>query len=263
VAGRTTRHRRDADHDPTTTDELLRWLYAPYNFGVFIPYLVTSTLGFGLATIAAAKVDPRVAFHFGTVWAWLLCRANFTRVTVRGREKADPKRSYVIMSNHQSHFDSLAFYGHWGRQFRWVMKQELRKVPGLGRACEDIGHIYIDRSDRAKAIASLERASKSLPAGTSIMIFPEGHRSDDGRLGELKKGGFMIALEMGLPILPLTIHGAGRVLPGKSLRLLPGSIEITVHDPIETASYEGDRDRLMADVRAAIASALPPHLRGD
>ncbi len=236
---------------------LVRVAYAPYSTLIFTPFLGISTLFWGATAWAVAQRNPHLAFHCGTIWAWCLCRANFTSVKVIGREQARPDQSYIIMCNHQSHFDALAFYGHWGRQFRWVMKQELRKVPGLGPACEAIGHIYIDRSDRQKAIASLEAARDRLEPGVSVLFFPEGSRSRDGSLGEFKKGGFIMAQTMGLPILPVTITGSQRVLPSQSLSLLPGRICIRVHRPIDTASYgEDERDRLMEDVRAAIASGL-------
>ena len=106
-------------------------------------------------------------------------------------------------------------------------------------------------------MASLREAQRKLPPGVSIMIFPEGKRSPDGQLQPFKRGGFVMAEELGLPILPVTIRGTGRVLPKNSLRLLPGRIDIVVHDPIDPAAYGPDgRDRLMADVRAAIESGL-------
>jgi 1-acyl-sn-glycerol-3-phosphate acyltransferase len=236
---------------------LARAVYFPYEVVFFLPFLGTSTLFWGATAWLIARRNPHLGFHCGTAWAWSLCRANFTRVTVEGREKADPNQSYVIMSNHQSHFDVLAFYGHWGRQFRWVMKQELRKVPGLGPACEAIGHIYVDRSDHQKAIASLQAARRRLEPGVSILFFPEGSRSNDGSLGPFKKGGFVMAQQMGLPILPVTITGSHAVLPSHSFNLLPGTIRIQVHQPIDTMAYaESERERLMEDVRAAIASGL-------
>lgn len=241
--------------DPTR--ELLSLLYFPYNGLVVIPFFGASTIFWGVAAVLSSRFSQRLGFHCGTAWAWSTCRINFTRVRVHRRERADPGQSYVIMSNHQSHWDTLAFYGHWGRQFRWVIKNELRKVPGLGWGCDAVGHIFIDRSNRERAIESLREASKKLEPGVSIMIFPEGKRSPDGRLQEFKKGGFVMAEEMGLPILPVSISGSHRVLPKNTLRLLPGSIDITVHDPIDPADYgAGQRDQLMADVRAAINRGL-------
>lgn len=231
---------------------------------VFIPVLGTLTFSLGLMTIGLAQVNKRAAFHCGTLWAWALCRANGTKVVVRGRRKADPNQSYIIMSNHQSHFDILALYGHLWRQFRWVMKQELRKVPVLGWACDEIGHIYIDRSDREKSIASLRRAQERLESGVSIIFFPEGARSRDGSLGEFKKGGFIMALEMGLPILPISVSGAREILPSKSMALRRGGrIDVMVHEPIDTSSYSHETiEQLMGEVRRSIAAGLTVDERG-
>jgi 1-acyl-sn-glycerol-3-phosphate acyltransferase len=246
-----------------TRRAVLRWLYVPYCVLCFVPFLAATTIFWGIAAVLTSLVSQRLGFHCGTVWAWCLCRANLTWVRVRGREHAKPGQSYVIMSNHQSHFDVLAFYGHWGRQFRWIMKEELRKVPGLGWGCAAVGHIFVDRSDREKAIASMRAAGSRLEKGVSVMIFPEGSRSRDGRMQPFKKGGFMMALELGLPILPVSISGSRHVLPGHTTRLLPGNVRITVHEPIDVASRSlEDRARLMDEVAAVIRSGLTPWEQG-
>jgi 1-acyl-sn-glycerol-3-phosphate acyltransferase len=243
---------------------LLRWIYFPYTWLVFIPYLGVSTVVLGSLAAVVCLFSPRLAFQIGTLWAWLLCRLNFTWVSVKGREKADKKQSYIIMTNHQSHFDILAFYGHWGRQFRWVMKESLRKAPGLGWYCSAGGHVFIDRSNREKAIQSLKAARPLLDGGISVVFFPEGTRSRDGRMREFKKGGFMMALDLGLPILPVSISFSRYVLPGRTLKLLPGRIRIQVQDPIDVTGYGYERrDQLMADVRESIASGLTPWERGE
>jgi len=246
------------------TRNLLRWLYFPWTWLVFIPYLAVSTIFWGTMALLTSFLSRRLSFHCGTIWAWLLCRVNLTWVTVKGRQHVKKGQSYIIMSNHQSHFDVLAFYGHWGWQFRWVMKQELRKVPGLGYGCAAVGHIFIDRSNRERAIASLKAAKPLLDGGISVMFFPEGTRSRDGRLREFKKGGFMMALDLELPILPVSICGSRHVLPGKTFKLLPGLIRIQIHEPIDVNRYGHEqRDRLMSDVRASIASGLGPWERGE
>jgi 1-acyl-sn-glycerol-3-phosphate acyltransferase len=243
---------------------ILRWLYFPWTWLVFIPYLAVSTIIFGTLAFLTAMVNKRLGFHWGTVWAWLLCWMNWTWVSVKGRKNIKKGQSYIIMSNHQSHFDILAIYGHWFKQFRWVMKQELRKVPGLGFGCAKIGHIFIDRSDREKAIQSLKAAKPLLEGGISVMFFPEGTRSRDGRMLPFKKGGFMMALDLDLPILPVTIRGSRHVLIGKKLKLLPGYIRIQIHEPIDVSPYGHEkRDQLMEDVRAVIASGMTPWERGE
>lgn len=243
---------------------ILRWMFLPFVIVVAVPFFVAFTLAMGCIAVIIALISPRVAFHCGTFWAWVECRVNFIPVTFLGRQRADPNRSYVIMSNHQSHFDVLAFYGHWGRQFRWVMKESLRKMPGLGWYCSAGGHIFIDRSSRQKAIQSLRDAEPLLVGGVSVMIFPEGSRSQDGRIGKFMKGGFMMALDMGLPILPISISGTRHVLPSGSMRMLPSRIKIQVQEPIDPADYGHDRrDELMADVKAAIMKDLSPWERGE
>ena len=235
----------------------LRTLFLPYTFGVFTPFLAVSTVGLGILAVLVCMLSQRASFHIGTLWAWVLCRVAFTRVRVHGRDKIAPDTSYIIMSNHQSHFDVLAFYGHWRRQFRWVLKEELRRAPGIGWYCSAGGHLFIDRSCREKAIASLRRAGPLLRGGISVMMFPEGTRSTSGRLRPFKKGGFMLALDLGLPILPVSISGSRHVLPNKTARLLPGTIDITIHDPIDTSAYSEDRrDELMAEVRRVIRAGL-------
>ena len=208
--------------------------------------------------------SPKLAFHCATIWAWCLSKINFTSVQITGRHHARPGQSYIIMSNHQSHFDILAFTGYWRWQHRWVLKEELRRSPVLGWYCAVGGHIYVDRSNREKAMESLLAAKQRLKDGISVIIFPEGTRSPDGGLQKFKKGGFVMARELGLPILPITITGTRFVLPPRTLRPLPGSIRILVHQPIDRAQYEpGQMDRLMKDVRAAIASGLADKADGE
>jgi len=242
---------------------ILRWVYAPYTWLVFIPFLGVFTVFCGVVAVAICIVSARAAFYVATSWAWTLCRMNFTWVSVKGRKNLERGQSYIIMSNHQSHFDVLAFYGHFWRQFRWVMKEELRKVPGLGWYCAAGGHVFIDRSSREKAIPSLREAGPLLEGGISVSFSPEGTRSDNGRMREFKKGGFMMALDLGLPILPVSISNSRRVLPNRTLKLLPGKVDIRIHPPIDVSGYSvEDRERLMQDVRRSIASGLTEWERG-
>lgn len=256
---------RRAQDNGEVSNSFKRLLYRPYGKLVVVPFFLANTALSGtVAAVVARLLGQNPGFHLGTLWGWLTCKANFTNVVLTGREHIDPNQSYVIMSNHQSHFDILAFYGAWRRQFRWVMKQELRKVPVLGWACEHIGHVFIDRSDREKAIASLAAAREQLVDGVSIMFFPEGTRSRDGRIRDFKKGGFMMALDLGLPILPVSISGSYKVLPEGTFDPFPGRIDITVHAPIDVAEYGVERrDALIADTRQAVMQGLTPYERGE
>jgi len=238
---------------------ILMILYQPYKWLVYVPFLALSTLLFGaLAVILSTLVNQRVgSFIGGAVWSRLNGYMTPIFVKVIGREHIDKKQSYVIVPNHQSHFDIFVLYGWLGIDFKWVLKQELRKIPGLGIGSEKVGHIFIDRSNSERAIASINAAKEKIAGGTSVIFFPEGTRSRTGRLGEFKKGAFKFALDIGLPLLPVTIINTRKILPPHSINLLPGRVTMIVHEKIEVAGYsEANMDELMERTRSAIQSGL-------
>ena len=176
-------------------------------------------------------------------------------------------RTYVVMSNHQSHYDIPVLYYVLGGRMRMVAKTELFKLPLFGRAIRDAGMIEVDRGNRQRAIASLTKAKAQLAAGTHIWLAPEGTRSETGELRPFKKGGFVLALDMEAPILPITIKGTRDVLPSHGMFSRKGvPVHVTIHAPIETSPFlvrsgtkadaKAARDALMTEVRLAIASAL-------
>jgi 1-acyl-sn-glycerol-3-phosphate acyltransferase len=234
----------------------LKILYQPYKWLIFGPLLVCLTFVLGaIAITCAALAGPRAASVFGVIWARLNSWATPMLVSVRGRENIDKTQSYVIVSNHQSQYDIFVLYGWLGIDFKWVMKQELRKVPALGMACEKIGHIFIDRSNTAAALRSLDEAKSKIVNGTSVIFFPEGTRRRDHRLGTFKKGAFRMALDLGIPILPVTISGTRAILPTKSIDLFPGRASMTIHPPLDISSYDtGSLRALMDKTRDVIAS---------
>jgi 1-acyl-sn-glycerol-3-phosphate acyltransferase len=239
--------------------KILAILYQPYKFIIFTPLLIISTLFFGSLTVILVRfIKPRTAsFIGGTLWARLNSYLTPMFVTKIGRENIDPDQSYVIVSNHQSQYDIFVLYGWLGVDFKWVMKKELRKIPALGVACERLGHILIDRSNREAALKSLADAKNRIVHGTSVIFFPEGTRSLTGELGEFKKGAFVMAMELGLPILPVSIIGTRRILPPKSIRLLPGRVKLIINAPIDISNYSPEHiDRLVDDARAAVLKGM-------
>lgn len=179
-------------------------------------------------------------------------------VKVSGNENIDDSQSYVIVSNHQSQYDIFVLYGWLKVDFKWVMKQELRKVPGIGIGCEKVGHIFIDRSDHERALASLNEAKKKIVNGTSVIFFPEGTRSRDGVMKPFKKGAFKMALDLGLPVLPVTIINTRKILPPGTMKLFPGKARLIIHEPVSVAGYNDDNiQELMDKVHSVIGSALP------
>ena len=236
-----------------------RILYFPYKIVIFVPVMGLSTLFFGALTVVLVQFLPArtASFIGGVIWARWISIITPMFVQVIGRENIDKKQSYVVVSNHQSQYDIFVLYGWLGVDFKWVMKQELRKVPGLGVACEKLGHIYIDRSQRQAALESLERAKTRITGGTSVIFFPEGTRSDNGNMRAFKKGAFNMALDLGLPILPVSIVNTNRILPNRTLDLLPGRAKLVIHDPIPTDAYDRDNIAdLMAKTRETIQSGL-------
>ncbi len=240
--------------------KLANWLYLPYRWLFYIPFFFINTLFFGtLAVLMSLLFNARIGSYFGGVlWA----RFNSLLVpmlpSVTGREHIDPKTSYVVLANHQSMYDIFLLYGWIGIDIKWVMKKELRKVPGLGFGSEKVGHIFLDRSNSRAAVQSLEEAKRKLVNGTSVVIFPEGTRSPDGSLGPFKRGAFKLAMDLELPILPVTLVNTRKILPAKGLQLLPGRVQMHIHAPIDTSSYPDDSmQELMDRVKRDILSAAP------
>lgn len=238
---------------------LLRILYQPYKYLIFVPILLGSTLVFGITAALLTFIStPKIAsFIGGVLWSRLNSYATPMLVKVVGRERFDPKQSYVIVSNHLSHYDVFVLYGWLGIDFKWVMKQELRRIPALGIGCEKIGHIFIDRSNSDAALASINTAKKKIINGTSVVFFPEGTRSQTGEIMEFKKGAFKFALDMGLPVLPVTLVNTGNILPPDTFNLFPGRAILIFHDPIPTAGYSDESiQTLMDKTRAVMQSGL-------
>ncbi len=191
-------------------------------------------------------------------WSRRLVRRAGIDLEVVGLERADPGRAYIVMSNHQSHFDVPVILQALGRPIRMVAKTELFRIPFFGTAMRALEIIEVDRSNRRQAIAAMERARELVQSGLSIWIAPEGTRSQTGELGEFKRGGFHLALGAGAEILPVSISGTRHVLPPKELRLQRGvKVRVTVSDPIDPQEY-GRRqlDALIERVRSTIAAQV-------
>ena len=238
-------------------DTILRKLYKLYAWLVVAPIIGLSTVFFGTsAVILLFFLKPRlVSALCGKTWARVISFVTPMRVTVIGRQHVDPLQSYVIVSNHQSQYDIFVLYGWLNIDFKWVMKQELRKVPAIGISCERLGHIYVDRSNREAALASINAAKQRIVDGTSVLFFPEGTRSRDNRMRPFKKGAFRMALDLQLPILPITIQGTRDILPSDTMDLYPGRATMIIHPPIAIDEYSHDTlEDLMARTRAVIAA---------
>jgi 1-acyl-sn-glycerol-3-phosphate acyltransferase len=243
------------------SNRMLYGLYQVWKYVVVGPCVVLSTVAFGVVAVLLAMVGQvRLASRLcGGGWARVNAAITPMLVSVKGRDNMVSGQSYVIVSNHQSQYDIFVLYGWLGVDFKWVMKKELRTVPVIGYACDRLGHIFIDRTDRAAALRTLTEARERIVNGTSVLFFPEGTRSRDGRLGQFKKGAFRMALDLELPILPVTIAGTKTILPPRTSKLFPGRARMTIHPPITTTGRSiEDLKELMDETRDTVASALAP-----
>jgi 1-acyl-sn-glycerol-3-phosphate acyltransferase len=162
-----------------------------------------------------------------------------------------PRGPVVFASNHESVLDIWVLFATLPRGFRFIAKQELFRLPIFGWYLALGGHIPVDRSNRARSIESLRRAGAAVRAGTSLVVFPEGTRSRDGRVHPFKKGPFAVAKEAGVPVIPVAISGSGAVTPSRVIAVYPGKIRVAAGDPVDPSAFP-DKEALLAEVRRRI-----------
>jgi 1-acyl-sn-glycerol-3-phosphate acyltransferase len=227
---------------------------------LFLALFIPLTFLFATSAIFWTLLDKSgrsYAFH-ARLWARLALSMAGVRVAVQGTEHL-PDGPVIFMSNHQSNFDILALLASMPRQFYWIAKKELFDIPVFGHSMRRGGYIPLDRSDGRKALKSMDNAAAIIRAGKSVVMFPEGTRSKDLHLLPFKRGGFLLALKAGVPVVPVTINGSGRINPAGRIRLYRGAISITMHPPIELPENvsRGEAETVLMDqVHDAISSAL-------
>ncbi|MCP4131596.1 MAG: 1-acyl-sn-glycerol-3-phosphate acyltransferase [bacterium] len=232
-------------------------IYQGYKYLVYYPLLGFSTSILTILSIVLLPFNVRAAELIGVIWARFNSVITPMSIQLIGKEKIDNKQSYVIVANHQSQYDIFVVYGWLPINFKWVMKAELRKVPFLGYYCDSIGHVFINRLNSGAAHSSINSAKERIQNGTSILFFSEGKRSETGELLSFKKGAFKLALDMGLPILPVTIVNTRKVLPNNSTALFPGKAKLVIHDPISIDGYTEDSiDQLIHQTKGSIKNGL-------
>jgi len=215
----------------------------------------------GIPAIVTQLLRPRGAAvpRAARLWSRLMLAAVGARVDYEGLERLDPRRPYVFIANHQSSVDIWVLLAALPLTVRFVAKRELRNVPVIGWALSASGSIFVDRADRGRAIGSLRGAAERVRAGVSVILFAEGTRSRDGDLLPFKKGPFHVALQAGVPVVPIAICGSGDVLPARSLRVRPGPVFVRLLEPIEVEPWQPDGvDALRTHVYGAVRTALGP-----
>lgn len=237
-------------------------LYRIYQILIALPLLLVATIIASISTIIFAVLGIKAGTYYPAhIWAKLWCWLNFVRVTVKGHQNVDKKTSYVFVANHQGAFDIFSIYGFLGHDFKWMMKVSLRKIPLVGYSCYRAGHIFVDRSSAAAVRHTMVEAERRLKGGASLVVFPEGARTWDGHMRQFKKGAFQLAMEFGLPLVPVTIDGSFDVMPRTARLPRFGHIILTIHHPIESDTLPADRDQTMEMTARIIRQALPQRNR--
>jgi len=194
-----------------------------------------------------------------TMWSpGILWGAGVKNIEVNGLENIDKKKSYIFVSNHQSHLDIPSIIRSLPVNLYFIAKKELKWMPFLGQYVWATGMIFIDRSNRKKAIQSLDKAGKLIKKGKSILAFPEGTRSLDGKLQRFKKGPFMLSIQHEIEIVPIAVEDTYKVLPSKAWKFTPHEVRVSVGKPVHPPKDKKDVAELIDQVSGEIEGMMTP-----
>lgn len=221
--------------------------------------IVVATLTLGILAFVTALFDRKgkVVHQYARLWGRVALWVNGVKVKVSGLENLRGKGPYIFMSNHQGSYDIFAILGYLPYQFKWLAKKELFSIPFFGWTMAAAGYISVDRRGTRETVEAINEAAHKIREGMSVVIFPEGSRSQNGSLQPFKKGGFTLAIKSKVPIVPIAIHGSRTIMPKDRLKISPGEICIQLGPPIETENLSlKDREFLMAEVKERIIQNL-------
>lgn len=235
-------------------------LFVLYEIFIFLPIFALATVLTAVTVMIGCSVSKSNFWRSNPprYWSKLGCRLALCRINVIHKTPLDPNQSYIFVPNHQSYADIFLVYGYIGQTIKWMQKQELRKIPFVGKASEIAGHVFVDHSSLKSMSESLRKAEEQLTDGASFTIFPEGARTFTGKMGKFKRGAFVIAKDMGLPVVPVTLNGPYDVMRRGSLILHLGKkLEMIVHEPIPTTNLTDEEiPELMNRCREIVHDSL-------
>jgi 1-acyl-sn-glycerol-3-phosphate acyltransferase len=239
-------------HAPRLSRRIFYW-WALLTAGLLLIFPGIPAILFEWATRRLKVVYPVAVFGAG-VWLRLIG----VKVNVRGEENLEPDRAYVLISNHRSYLDPPALLTCLKRRLGFIGKKELLRVPVLGQGMRYVNAIAIDRSNRTRAIQTMQVASERLRSGISYIVFAEGTRAREGQLLPFKKGGFYMAIEAQAAIAPIAIRNTDKLMGKGKGEARPGTMEIIILPPVETVGLSTDEDleQLIKRVRSEIAKEL-------
>lgn len=240
----------------------MTYIYRTYQLLIAAPLLILITVLTAVVTTIGCTLGSAHFWGYwpGRIWSRWFMRILLLPVHTEGYEHIDRHTSYVFVANHQGAFDIFLIYGYLGRNFKWMMKSELRKAPLIGKACESAGHIFVDKRGPKAIQRTHDRAREVLTGGTSLVVFPEGERTLNGQMGPFFRGAYQLADELQLPVVPITINGPFRVLSrrrGPVNFVFHHPLSLTIHRPIFPIGKGAENIHyLMEASREAIASGL-------
>lgn len=237
----------------------MRLFYFIYQWFIAFPILLVATIITALVTIIGCRLGNGDfwGYYPGRYWSKLFCFICLLPIKVEGRENIDENTSYVFVANHQGAFDIFLIYGYLHHNFKWMMKKSLRKMPLVGRACADAGHIFVDDSGAKGVRTTIKQSEETLRHGMSLVVFPEGSRTLDGHIHRFKRGAFQLAQDIQLPVVPLTIEGPYKVMKRGTYQLRPHRMKLTIHKPISVdPNNENGAEDLRKEAYRVIASSL-------
>ena len=243
-------------------------LYKIYQIFIAFPVMIIMTIITALEVgIGTTIGDGHFwGYYPGRWWAKVIMKAFLLPMKVEGQEHLESDQSYVFVANHQGIFDIFVIYGYLGRNFKWMMKYQLGKIPFVGYACRKSHQIFVDKRGPKKIQKTYETAREILQEGYSVTVFPEGARSFTGHMGKFRKGAFALADELQLPVVPLTINGSFDVLPRTRgfINLVDWHpLSLTIHQPIYPVGRGPENvDTTMRQAYESVMSALIPEYQG-
>jgi 1-acyl-sn-glycerol-3-phosphate acyltransferase len=247
---------------------MIQLLYRVYQLLIAVPVTILMTIWTAfIVCVGCTLGDGHYwGYYPGRWWARVITKIFLLPVKVEGGEALDEHQSYVFVSNHQGAFDIFLIYGYLGRNFKWMMKHQLKKIPFVGYACVKSHQIMVDKRGTAKVRATYKAARHILETGNcSVVVFPEGARSFTGHMGVFKKGAFALADELQLPVVPMTINGSFNVMPRmRDWHFVTWHpLTLTIHEPIYPVGQGLENvQTTMQQAYDSVMSALTPEYQG-
>ena len=245
----------------------MKYIYRLYQLVVILPLGLLATLLCAIVTIIGCTLGNGHfwGYYPAHLWARVMLWLLFIPVKVVGRENLERGQSYVFVANHQGAFDILLIYGYLNREFKWMMKYQLGRIPVVGYACRKAHHIFVDKRGPKKIKATYDAARQTLQGGVSVTLFPEGARTFTGHMGFFRKGAFALADELQLPVVPMTINGSFDIMPRqRDLHFVSWHrLTLTIHAPIYPVGQGPDNvQATLHQAYDSVMSALTPAYQG-